>query len=94
MSTLDELRRMLVCGDRLPGRPRCEHVSFDRRVCDRQAEVACDTGDPGRPKYVCGVCSWYQVAILGPIELVGDEGEPVRINAEGGIVRDGRRTRR
>jgi hypothetical protein len=74
----------------LTRRPRCGHVSFDRRPCHNPAEVECDTGDGHRPRYVCGTCSRYQVAILGRIELSG-EVEVLRVNAEGGIERRGRR---
>ena len=96
MSTLDleDLKRL--CGYRPPlrRRPRCGHVSFDRRTCDRPAEHECDPGPDGhRPRYVCGTCLMYQVAGIGPIVLAG-EVEVVRVNSEGGIMRGRRRGRR
>jgi hypothetical protein len=90
---LDDLKRLLGYQPPLRRRPRCQHVWFDQRPCHNPAEVECDTGDGHRPRYVCGVCSRYQVAILGPIVLAG-EVEVVRVNAEGGIVRARRRGRR
>lgn len=94
MSTLDELRQLLGYRPPLRSRPRCQHVSFDRRTCDRPAEHECDPGsDAQRPRYVCGICLAYQVAAVGPIALA-DEVEVVRVNAEGRIVRTGRRGRR
>ena len=95
MSTLDleDLKRL--CGYRPPlrTRPRCQHVAFDGRTCDRPAEHECDVGDGHRPRYVCGTCLAFQVCGIGPIVLA-DEVEVVRVNAEGGIVRSKRRSRR
>lgn len=96
MSALDleDLKRL--CGYRPPlaRRPRCGHVAFDGRTCDRPAEHECDPGPDGqRPRYVCGSCLAYQVAGVGPIVLV-DEVGVVRVNAEGGIIRSSRRRNR
>ena len=94
MSTLDELRQLLGYRPPLRRRPRCQHVAFDGRTCDRPAEHECDPGPDGhRPRYVCGECLQYQVCGIGPIVLA-DEVEVVRVNAEGGIVRSKRRKRR
>lgn len=90
MSTLDDLRRILGYRPPLQRRPRCQHIAFDGRRCDRPAEHECDTGDGHRPRYVCGLCLAYQVSVVGPITLVGDV-EVVQVNAEGGIIQGGGR---
>ena len=90
--TLEELRRLCGGGRRPPrGRPRCQHVSFDRVACRRPAEHECDPGPDGlRPRYVCGVCLMYQVAAVGPLSWF-DDTRPVRVDGEGKIVARRRR---